>query len=68
MKINKKYSIKDTVWFITNNQVVSERVSHVYVTINNNEDMSVMYELNNRDEIFKESDLFLNKEELLKTL
>lgn len=68
MKINTKYSISDTVWFIKNNEVVRAKVSNVYVTINNNEDMSVIYELYNHNERFKESDLFINKEELLKSL
>lgn len=68
---NSKYDINDVVWYITDNKVLSGKVTGVFISIDSHDlfpGEKVSYILNFGDVKIKEEQLFSTKEELLKKL
>ena len=76
MEIKTKYDIGQSVFYMNNNQVNESVINQIFVEVRHRIgykrnfiiDMSVSYYLVNSNRLYKERELFLTKEELLKSL
>ena len=76
MDIKTKYDIGQSVFYMDNNQVKESVINNIFAEVryrigykrNFIIDMSVSYYLVNSNRLYKERELFLTKEELLKSL
>lgn len=70
MKIETKFNIGDTVYFIYNNKIVSEKVYKLYVEKERGSSLSIKYgfEFQYDYAIINEGNCFVTKEELIKSL
>lgn len=66
MKVETKYDLNDTVWYISNNKVNSQKVTGIYISVSGLE--HIEYYLQFGDVKYPESILFPTKEELLNSL
>ena len=75
MEIKTKYDIGQSVFYMNNNQVNESVINQIFVEVRHRIgykrnfiiDMSVSYYLVNSNRLYKERELFLTKEELLKS-
>lgn len=69
MKINNKYKIDDTVWYIKDNAIHCSKIVFMTIWVHSNTSHTIQYEVNSpyRDK-FYEPKLYSSKENLLKTL
>lgn len=74
MNIDTKASIRDTIFFMADNKVTSERVRNIAIEICNKQHLyeektsiAILYYTENDREIH-EKDIFLSKQELLASL
>jgi hypothetical protein len=67
MKIETKYKIDDTLWFLHENKVRPSTVRRID-TCTNIKGTTVLYELKDWNSSFSESSVFPSKAELLKSL
>ena len=76
MDIKTKYDLGQSVFYMNNNQVNESVINQIFVEVRHRIgykrnfiiDMSVSYYLVNSNRLYKERELFLTKEELLKSL
>lgn len=71
MKVESKFDIGDTVFYILNNKVNSGMITLVNISVKesfNTTYTDVLYRVNNQDIDYREEKLFPTKEELLKSL
>ena len=76
MDIKTKYDLGQSVFYMNNNQVNESVINQIFVEVRHRIgykrnfiiDMSVSYFLVNSNLLYKERELFLTKEELLKSL
>ncbi len=68
MTINTKWNYNDVVWVLTGNLVRKMTIMNIFFFTNHANSCEVEYELHNIGGRFKESSLFLTKEELLQSL
>ena len=68
MTISTKYSPDDIIFFIHQNKVMLGEVQYVYTKGYSKGGPDITYELKGRSGIYKETDLFPNKEALLQSL
>lgn len=66
MVVESKYNVGDTVWCISSNKVKQEKVSGVFIEVD--DDVFILYNVVGCDEKILENKLFGSKEELLKSL
>ena len=63
-----KFNIGDKVWLISDNQAVKSNITRVIISVESPDNCEVSYSLHYRDTEIPENQLFLTKEELLKSL
>lgn len=68
MVVESKYNIDDHVWRIYMNAVNKEKISGVFINVDQYNQSSIEYTVYNSDERINENNLFSSKEELLKSL
>ena len=76
MDIKTKYDLGQSVFYMNNNQVNESVINQIFVEVRHRIgykrnfiiDISVSYYLVNSNRLYKERELFLTKEELLKSL
>ena len=76
MDIKTKYDLGQSVFYMNNNQVNESVINQIFVEVRHRIgykrnfiiDMSVSYYLVNSNRLYEERELFLTKEELLKSL
>lgn len=70
MKIETKFNIGDTVYFIYKNKIVSEKVYKLYVEKEGENDLSIKYGfyIDHDYAMVDEGNCFVNKEELINSL
>ena len=76
MDIKTKYDLRQSVFYMDNNQVKESVINQIFVEVRHRIgykrnfiiDMSVSYYIVNSNRLYEERELFLTKEELLKSL
>lgn len=68
MEINTKYDLNYLVWFVTGNKVKEVKITCCRVCVDENKDVTILYDINYQQENIPEEKLFKTKEELLKSL
>ena len=66
--VKTRYSIGDTVWYISNNRVLSLDITGVRVCVEPEEECKVEYILHFNSSWIKEDRLFKSKKDLLESL
>ena len=76
MDIKTKYDLRQSVFYMDNNQVKESVINQIFVEVRHRIgykrnfiiDVSVSYYIVNSNRLYEERELFLTKEELLKSL
>jgi hypothetical protein len=72
MTVETKYSIKDKIYFMSNNKVTSGPIYQILISITEDEynPEQTQYYIETQDDkfILQEDEMYLSKEELLKSL
>ena len=68
MELETKFNIGDTGWYMSNNRVVSQKITGFNISVDESMNVDINYSLHYDDYEVSENDLFPSKEELLKSL
>lgn len=68
MEFETKFNIGDIGWYMSNNRVVSQKITGFNISVDESMNVDINYSLHYDDYEVSENDLFPSKEELLKSL